>query len=519
MNSQIVSTVHFPNADYCLEAPFDPSHKITEFPESKVGQTENVVYDMVRSCLQCLKLDEINIGSERWSPFSELVGKGGTVFVKPNLAKHEHRLGEEGLICTITHGSVIRPLVDYAFKAVGNDGKIIIGDTPFEHTEWEPMMQLTGLESMVSELQERSYPVELVDLRKYTSVFLPGMRETKTILKDGDPNGYEEINLGSDSEFSDQDDTQQNYHTLADHSVDHYDPFTEDRGITNDYHSPGNHRYLVSKSILSADLLLNVPKLKTHGKAGVTLSLKNMIGIVSGKHYMPHHRPGLPPRGDAYPEPPDSSFVKHRMTRRKIAEKFSWIRKRLPLAVALLIEKYGRWTVLDNLFPVERYMQDRIEWGDWSGNDTLWRTIVDLNKIVIYADNHGVMRETPQRHYLSLVDGIRGQEGEGPTDGDPVESNVLIGGLNPVNVDSIACYIMGLDPTRIKVMKNSGNSSKYRIGDVDIEGIDIVNHGKIPSYSFRAPGNSPRAWRNKIEFQRSDYIADINSKPHVQMKS
>lgn len=39
------------------------------------------------------------------------------------------------------------------------------------------------------------------------------------------------------------------------------------------------------ETILSADLIISVPKMKTHHWAGVTLSLKNMIGIVPGIKY------------------------------------------------------------------------------------------------------------------------------------------------------------------------------------------------------------------------------------------
>jgi uncharacterized protein (DUF362 family) len=39
------------------------------------------------------------------------------------------------------------------------------------------------------------------------------------------------------------------------------------------------------KTILSADIIISVPKMKTHHWVGVTLSLKNMIGIVPGIKY------------------------------------------------------------------------------------------------------------------------------------------------------------------------------------------------------------------------------------------
>ena len=39
------------------------------------------------------------------------------------------------------------------------------------------------------------------------------------------------------------------------------------------------------RTILTADVLLSVPKMKTHRHAGITLSLKNMFGILPGMMY------------------------------------------------------------------------------------------------------------------------------------------------------------------------------------------------------------------------------------------
>lgn len=45
-----------------------------------------------------------------------------------------------------------------------------------------------------------------------------------------------------------------------------------------------NHLYL-PETVLKADLLVSMPKLKTHHWAGVTLSLKNMFGVIPGAIY------------------------------------------------------------------------------------------------------------------------------------------------------------------------------------------------------------------------------------------
>ena len=77
---------------------------------------------------------------------------------------------------------------------------------------------------------------------------------------------------------------------------------------TNDHHR-GAHRYLVSNTVLSADVILNVPKLKTHMKTGMTGALKNFVGIVGSKDFLPHFRTGSPRAGgDEYP---DKNWLSH----------------------------------------------------------------------------------------------------------------------------------------------------------------------------------------------------------------
>jgi len=51
--------------------------------------------------------------------------------------------------------------------------------------------------------------------------------------------------------------------------------------------------FIISKPILDADVIINVPVMKTHELAGVTLSIKNMMGIVPGYLKTKMHKEGL----------------------------------------------------------------------------------------------------------------------------------------------------------------------------------------------------------------------------------
>ena len=63
------------------------------------------------------------------------------------------------------------------------------------------------------------------------------------------------------------------------------------------HHTPIMNAYSLSKSILDADLVIPVAKLKTHRKSGVTGALKILIGVINEKRWLPHHRVGTPAEG------------------------------------------------------------------------------------------------------------------------------------------------------------------------------------------------------------------------------
>ena len=122
------------------------------------------------------------------------------------------------------------------------------------------------------------------------------------------------------------------------------------------------------KTVLGVDFLVSMPKMKTHHWAGVTLSLKNMFGVVPGSCY------GWPKN------------VLH-----------------------------------------------------WAGID---QAILDINAAV--------------RPDFAIVDGIIGMEGNGPIQGTPKPSCVLVFGDDPVAVDATCCRVMGLLPEKVKYLAGAG---------------------------------------------------------------
>jgi uncharacterized protein (DUF362 family) len=451
--------------DYPNNPPFNPPKIYPEYPFEPTINKGNTIYLLVRNALLQMELDKQNIGTKEWNPFREIVTPGTTILIKPNFVSHYH---EKGLSVNsvIVHGSVIRPIVDYVYIALRGKGKIIIADTPLENADFSKICILSGLSETIEYLKKQSdIQIELLDLRASRTIFDSGGKITKEPLS-GDPMGYQLVDIGQDSALAELDGENTNYYTLGDHSVNHYNPYEIKRGVPNLYHNKDIHQYSIGRTVLSADTVISVAKLKVHKKAGVTLNLKNMIGIIHGKEFIPHHRPGSPPNGDSFPLPPPKKYIiKRSLTQRvlRILSKNEQVYNSI---------KY----IVRDLMKIPHSLEERehIEWGDWYGNDTVWRTILDVNKILFYADGSGVMREKRQRKYFCFIDGVIGMEGDGPMGGDAVPVGVIFAGKDPVAVDTVAAKMMGFDVNKLKTIKKAGKLEKYAIGRCDKKKIKVL---------------------------------------------
>jgi len=103
--------------------------------------------------------------------------------------------------------------------------------------------------------------------------------------------------------------------------------------------------------------------------------------------------------------------------------------------------------------------------GNWRGNDTCWRMALDLNRALLFANRDGSLRTAAQpKRYFCIVDGIIGGEGNGPTDPEPVLSNVLIAGGNPAEVDAAAARVMGFDIECLPIVRRAFDRHDLPIG-------------------------------------------------------
>jgi hypothetical protein len=210
----------------------------------------------------------------------------------------------------------------------------------------------------------------------------------------GDPAGYVKVNLDRYSAFCE---ISHLCHLLY---GSEYDP-----NEIRSHHDGRTHEYLISRTILGADCVINLPKLKTHKKTGITACMKNLIGINGNKNWLPHHRLGtLAQGGDQFAD----DGIRHRVER-KVMACFRWLFPLLGPMRGIFagpLQAVGARIFGDT-------NADTIRSGNWYGNDTAWRMVVDLNRILMYAGRDGLLQDSAARRMFCIVHGIVGGEGNG----------------------------------------------------------------------------------------------------------
>jgi uncharacterized protein (DUF362 family) len=469
-NETCVAIVKSRSSVYPRNAPFHPSERFPEYPFENFSSEPNEVYTGFRNLLTTLRLDEKHFNKKEWNPLGELIVPGDNVVIKPNFVMDRHVTGGD-YDCVVTHGSVIRAVVDYVLIALKGKGTLTIADAPLIDNDFERIVKRTGLDEMATYFLQRGIDMRLCDLRAENVELRDGLIVRRFKLP-GDPAGYAPIDLQQDSEFAE-----------VTHLHKRLRGSDYDSEETSRHHNEMVNEYLLSKTALQSDVFINFPKLKTHKKIGVTLNMKNLIGINGDKNWIPHYRIGSPERdGDEFNS---QSLLRHMesLLKDKFKEKaFQMVQRnsRGKLFLARLLRKAHKSVV-------EHTNITQIRAGGWYGNDTIWRPVLDLNKILLYADREGVMRSERQRKFFSVVDGIVGGEGDGPVLPTPKPCGVLLAGFNPLAVDICATRLMGFDYRLFAQFERGLKLRKYPIMPFDIHSIrclsnvsewcDILNKG------------------------------------------
>jgi uncharacterized protein (DUF362 family) len=89
---------------------------------------------------------------------------------------------------------------------------------------------------------------------------------------------------------------------------------------------------------------------------------------------------------------------------------------------------------------------------------------IDLDRAIVALN--GLVRP-----HLTIVDGTVGMEGMGPASGTPVNCNLLVAGKDIVAVDSVASYLMGIEPEEVMTIKLG---HKAGLGEMDLDNIQVT---------------------------------------------
>jgi len=411
-------------------APNDPSVAIAE-GDHNYEHAEHIE-QLVEDCLEELE------------PPDELLEPGDRVLVKPNWALElapeetdpdwEHK---------ITHPAIIEATVRWAAKQLNGNGSITIADCPRVETPFETIDALTGL-SQIPGRCAADFPGVIFTLADF--------RTTGGTSPKGDPTGTTQVALGDASEF-------------------------EGVRLPKAFAAAGK-AYSFCKSALAADVIVNLPKLKTHSKLGMTGALHNVLGLLDDRSALPMN-PLAADEADADLEEED-------LDDRLIA----WLRRKFRhsrLVQRLLLR--GRQALSENDAPLEKHQS-------WHGNDLFWRLVLDLNKALFYYNAAGERRAKPLRT-LHLVDAVIGGEGNGPVNSEPKPSGILMAGTHPLAVDCAAAEMMGFDWRKIRLLRNAFRTRKLPLAE--------FGPGDIRCLSEHEPWNVPlEAFADPIEYHPHD---------------
>jgi uncharacterized protein (DUF362 family) len=404
----------------------------------------NHVYAAVRAALRGLGLDAERFDTPDWNPLGALVARGGRIVLKPNFIRHWNPVPRATVESVITHGSVLRAVADYAFLASGVEGSVAIAEAPQHDCDWQEIREIVGLNELVEFYAgQLGRELEIIDLRREAVIYRDGVIVERKLLP-GDPLGYRLIDLGERSAFFGSGLDPQRFRGAD------YDP-----GPTVEHHREGKNEYMLSETVLSADLVVNLPKLKTHKKTGVTLALKNLVGINGDKNLLPHHCVGsVADGGDEFPGAGAVDRLRSAAT--------EWARAMLKRGVGTRLVRWVRRT--ETAVRGDTFIRS----GNWHGNRTTWRMCVDLNRCLYYSDAHGQYFESlrPIRKILSVIDGIVAGEGEGPLAPVDVPLGAVIAATDPVALDLAAVRLMGFDEAKIPKIWESMKRDELRVTDV-----------------------------------------------------
>jgi uncharacterized protein (DUF362 family) len=375
------------------------------------------------------------------------------VVVKPNWIQESHETRPEVWEPVITHPDVLVAVIEALASRMGGQGTIAVCDAPHTYADFEAILRRGDLLAEIERVRLRwpQLAIEVLDLRREVWI-----RKEQVVVdrrpNREDPRGYVRLDLGEDSLFH------------GHRGEGRYYGADYDARVVNEHHRGRVHEYLLAGTPMACDLFVNLPKLKTHKKTGITCCLKNLVGINGDKNWLPHHTESTPERGgDEFPN----------VTLAREAERAL---KKAGRKIALGVPGIGTWMYRKarNVGVAAFGDSDTvIRNGNWQGNDTCWRMALDLNRALLYGNRDATWRRAGEkpRHYIALIDGIVGGQGNGPLCPEPAPSRVLLAGRNPAVLDAVAARLMGFDPADLPIVRGAFEPHRWSIADRQLDEI------------------------------------------------
>ena len=365
------------------------------------------------------------------APFSDIVKPGATVLLKPNWVLHVNRSGA-GMDCMVTHPAFILAALKEVIAA--GAGRVLIADAPIQVADFDRIATpqwRKEIRGVAGDIQ-----VDVIDFRNTISTIIDGVltrhptdrHATREVLFDLGPDSLLEAVSLPPGRFR---------NTC-------YDPDEMAK-----IQGPGVHKFLLCAEAFEADVILNLPKLKAHAKAGVTAALKNVVGLNADKNFLPHHRlGGSALGGDCY---------EGLKPFKRLAELF------LDHANRHIGDRSYR------RFVTAARISNAIHGGDldgkWAGNDTSWRMVLDLNRILLYGDAKGVMHDEAQRRVFSLTDAIIAGDRNGPLAPESVPLGAVTFAANSAHADAVHLALMGFDQGCVPLVREAFRKMRWRLAD------------------------------------------------------
>lgn len=368
---------------------------------------------------------------------------GKRVLVKPNWVLHNRKENDE--ICMRTHDNFLLAALEVVLKK--RPASVTIGDAPVQGCRWNDVVRPPFIEKVNTLIDKYEIPVKIKDFRRVT--FDP--TSNKLTVERNPITEYVIFDLGKQSYLEPISASGKNKFRVTDY---HPDRLSES-------HKPGMHKYCITRELFENDIVITLPKVKTHQKAGLTNALKILVGINGDKDYLPHHRKGGSDNGgDCYPG--DNLFL--RFSEQALDEANRRRGKKLykPLRyLSILLWKLSLPSPQENLAAA------------WHGNDTTWRMTLDINLIAKYGRIDGKIAEEPQRTLYSLCDGIVGGQGDGPLKADPLPLGFVcfsnISGLT----DAAMAILMGFEVKKLPLIVNAVENESSCNGSIFLNGKEI----------------------------------------------